>query len=51
MVLKYLMMNDTGQLHPFAKNLDKEAWWISMSYGEAEPYKKSRDDRVRCVRG
>jgi len=36
---------------PFAKNPDKEAWRISMSYGEAEPYKKSRDYRVRCVRG
>ena len=36
---------------PFVKNPDKEAWRISMSYGEAEPYKKSRDYRVRCVRG
>ena len=36
---------------PFAKNPDKEVWRISMSYGEVEPYKKSRDYRVRCVRG
>ena len=34
----------------FAKNTEKEAWRISMSYGEAEPYKKGRKYRVRCVR-
>ncbi len=34
-----------------AKNPDKEAWRLSMSYGEAEPYKKTRAYRVRCVRG
>ncbi len=34
-----------------AKNPDKEAWRLSMSYGEAEPYKKARAYRVRCVRG
>jgi len=36
---------------PFAKNADKEAWRINMSYGEAEPYNKSRSYFVRCVRG
>jgi len=36
---------------PFAKNPGKEAWRISMSYGEAEPYKKNRSYHVRCVRG
>ena len=35
---------------PFAKNPQKEAWYISMSYGEAEPYKKGRVYHVRCVR-
>jgi len=35
---------------PFAKNPQKEAWYISMGYGEAEPYKKSRLYNVRCVR-
>jgi len=35
----------------FVKNPDKEAWRLSMNYGEAEPYKKSRSYRVRCVRG
>ncbi len=35
----------------FAKNAEKEAWRISMSYGEAEPYNKNRTYRVRCVRG
>lgn len=35
----------------FAKNPKKEAWRISMSYGEAEPYKKNRTYHVRCVRG
>lgn len=36
---------------PFAKNPEKEAWRISMSYGEAEPYNKNRSYHVRCVRG
>ena len=36
---------------PFAKNPEKEAWRISMSYGEAEPYNKNRSYNVRCVRG
>lgn len=36
---------------PFAKNPGKEAWRISMSYGEAEPYNKNRSYHVRCVRG
>ncbi len=35
----------------FAKNPRKEAWRISMSYGEAEPYNKNRSYCVRCVRG
>lgn len=35
---------------PFAKNPKKEAWRISMSYGEAEPYNKNRTYHVRCVR-
>ena len=35
----------------FVKNPDKEAWRLSMNYGEAEPYKKARAYRVRCVRG
>jgi hypothetical protein len=30
---------------------EKEAWRLSMSYGEAEPYRKSRSYHVRCVRG
>jgi len=34
----------------FAKNPEKEAWYISMRYGEAEAYKKSRIYHVRCVR-
>ncbi len=34
----------------FVKNPEKEAWYISMSYGEAEPYNKSRVFHVRCVR-
>ena len=34
----------------FAKDPKKDAWYISMSYGEAEPYKKSRIYHVRCVR-
>ena len=35
----------------FVKKPEKEAWRLSMSYGEAEPYKKARTYRVRCVRG
>lgn len=35
----------------FVKNPEKEAWRLSMTYGEAEPYKKARAYRVRCVRG
>ena len=35
---------------PFVKNPKKEAWRISMSFGEAEPYNKKRTYRVRCVR-
>ena len=35
----------------FVKNPEKEAWRLSMSYGEAEPYKRARAYRVRCVRG
>ena len=34
----------------FVKNPEKEAWYISMSYGEAEPYSKSRIFHARCVR-
>ena len=34
----------------FVKDPDKEAWYISMSYGEAGAYKKSRVYHVRCVR-
>ena len=34
----------------FAKKPDRDAWYISMSYGEAESYKKSRIYHVRCVR-
>jgi len=34
----------------FAKDPKKDAWYISMSYGESEPYKKSRIYHVRCVR-
>ncbi len=34
----------------FVKNPEKEAWYISMSYGETEPYNKSRVFHVRCVR-
>ena len=34
----------------FVKNPEKEAWYISMSYGEAEPYNKLRVYHVRCVR-
>lgn len=36
---------------PFAENPKKEAWQISMSYGEAEPTTKGRSYHVRCVRG
>ena len=35
----------------FVDNPEKMAWRLSMSYGEAEPYKKARAYRVRCVRG
>ena len=35
---------------PFAKNPKKEAWYINMSYGEAEAYNMSRIYHVRCVR-
>ena len=35
----------------FAGNPEKEAWRLSMSYGEAEPYNNGREYRVRCVRG
>ncbi len=35
----------------FVKKPKKEAWRISMSYGEAEPYNKNRTYNVRCVRG
>ncbi len=33
-----------------AKNPKKEAWRISMSFGEAEFYNKQRTYHVRCVR-
>lgn len=36
---------------PFAGNPEKEAWFISSSYGEAEPYRHDRAYHVRCVRG
>jgi len=36
---------------PFAEDPEKDAWRLSMSYGEAEPYTKSRAHHVRCVRG
>jgi len=36
---------------PFAGNPKKEAWRISMSYGEAESYSNTRTYHVRCVRG
>jgi len=36
---------------PFVDHPDKEAWRLSMSYGEAEPYRKTRSYHVRCVRG
>ncbi len=35
----------------FIENPEKEAWRLSMSYGEAEPYTKKRTYGVRCVRG
>lgn len=35
----------------FIDNPGKEAWRLSMSYGEAEPYVKRRAYHVRCVRG
>jgi len=34
----------------FVKNPKKEAWRVSMSFGEAEIYNKKRNYRVRCVR-
>ncbi len=34
----------------FAKNPKKEAWSISMSFGEAESYNRQRSYHVRCVR-
>jgi len=34
----------------FSKNPKGEAWYISMRYGEAEAYNKSRVYHVRCVR-
>ncbi len=34
----------------FISNPKKEAWRISMTYGESEPYNKSRSYHVRCVR-
>lgn len=33
----------------FAKDPKHTAWYISMRYGEAEPYKMSRLYSVRCV--
>jgi hypothetical protein len=36
---------------PYIENPEKEAWLISMTYGEAEPYRKERAYSVRCVRG
>ena len=35
----------------FVKDPKKMAWYVSMSYGEAEPYSKGRVYHVRCVRG
>ncbi|MEA3455346.1 MAG: DUF1566 domain-containing protein [Campylobacterota bacterium] len=35
----------------FVDNPGEEAWRLSMSYGEAEPYTKKRTYHVRCVRG
>jgi len=34
----------------FAKNPEKSAWYISLNYGVAEAYNKSRIYHVRCVR-
>ncbi len=34
----------------FAKNPNKAAWYIAMSYGEAEAYNMNRVYHVRCVR-
>jgi len=34
----------------FAKEKENMAWYVSFSYGEAEPYKKGRLFHVRCVR-
>ncbi len=36
---------------PFAGDPKKEAWRLSMSYGEAEPSRQGRTLHVRCVRG
>ena len=36
---------------PFADAPKKEAWYISMRYGEAEHSRKDRALAVRCVRG
>ena len=36
---------------PFVEDPKKNAWRISMGYGEAEPYTKNRAHHVRCVRG
>lgn len=35
----------------FIDNPGEEAWRLSMTYGEAEPYTKKRTYHVRCVRG
>lgn len=35
---------------PFAADPQKQAWIISIRYGEAEPYNKGRQYHVRCVR-
>ena len=35
----------------FAGNPEKEAWRLSMSYGDAEPYSQHRTEHIRCVRG
>ncbi len=35
---------------PFAKDPKREAWYLSFSYGESEPYSKTRLYHVRCVR-
>ena len=35
----------------FAGEPEKQAWRISLSYGEVEAYRKDRGHFVRCVRG